>query len=185
MKKIIRHVLYKAQCQFCGTEFAFEKSDVQWHPASDNKKIMPFTSCPCCGQETPAKTDETTKIKLFPEPDYEEIQADQLQEKIDEYERAFQAFNIIKDKNAVVHIAKMQQQIDTFKAALLHINERIDNGNKCNLVYTEPLDDNDKHFINKIIRFIDEHIKTTENTPYEKSDRSVRRLSKRGCQPAL
>lgn len=167
MKKIIRHVLYKTQCQFCGTEFAFEKSDVQWHSASDNKKIMPFTSCPCCGQETTAKADETTKIKLVPEPDYEEIQADKLQEKIDEYETAYQAFNLIKDKNAVMHIAKMQQQIDTFKAVLLHASERIINGNKCNLVYTEPLDDNDKHFINNIIRFIDEHEHENHAEPQE------------------
>lgn len=50
----------------------------------------------------------------------------------------------------------MQRQIDTFKAVLLHINERINNGNKCDLVYTEPLDDNDKHIINNIIKFIDE-----------------------------
>lgn len=159
MKKIIRHVLYKTQCQFCGTEFAFEKSDVQWHSSSDNKKIMPFTSCPCCGQETPAKADETTKIKLAPEPDCEEIQADQLQEKIDEYERAFQAFNLIKDKNAVLHIANMQQQIDTYKAALLHISERIAHGNKCNMVVLSPIDEIDKAFINKIIEFIDEHSK--------------------------
>lgn len=158
MKKIIRHVLYKTQCQFCGTEFAFEKSDVQWHSSSDNKKIMPFTSCPCCGQETPAKADETTKIKLVPEPDREEIQADQLQEKIDEHETAYQAFNLIKDKNAVMHIAKMQRQIDTFKAALLHATERILHGNKCNMVVIDPLDDCDKHHINTIFKFIDEHL---------------------------
>ena len=132
MKKIIRHVLYKTQCQFCGTEFAFEKSDVQWHSASDNKKIMPFTSCPCCCQETPAKADETTKIKLVPEPDYEEIQAD-----------------------------KMQRQIDTFKAALLHASERILHGNKCDMVVIDPLDDFDKHHLKTIFKFIDEHTTTT------------------------
>lgn len=157
MKKIISHVMYKTQCQFCGIEFAFEKSDVINHVTNDNRWMKPFTACPYCGREVIAKADETTEIKLVPERDYEEIQADQLKEKIDEYETAYQAFNLIKDKNAVMYIARMQQQIDTFKAALLHINERIRNGNKCNLVYTEHLDDNDKHFINNIIRFIDEH----------------------------
>lgn len=57
----------------------------------------------------------------------------------------------------ISQIAKMQQQIDTLKAALLHINKRILHGNKCDLVYTEHLDDCDKHFIHNIIRFIDEH----------------------------
>lgn len=160
MKKIIRHVLYKTQCQFCGTEFAFEKSDCHVIPTADNKKIMPFTDCPNCGKETPAKADETTKIKLVPEPDYEEIQAEQLQEKIDEYETAYQAFNLIKDKNAVMQIAKMQQQIDTFKAALLHASERILHGNKCNMVVIDPLDDCDKHLIKTIFKFIDEHTTT-------------------------
>jgi hypothetical protein len=157
MKRILKHVLYKAQCQFCGCEFAFEKSDTFNRPTADNKKILPFTSCPCCGQETPAKADETTKIKLVPEPDYEEIQADKLQEKIDEYETAYQAFNLIKDKNAVMHIAKMQQQIDTFKAALLHASERILHGNKCYMVVIDPLDDCDKHLIKTIFKFIDQH----------------------------
>lgn len=69
--------------------------------------------------------------------------------------------------NEISEIARMQQQIDTFKAALLHINERIINGNKCNLVYTEPLDDNDKHFINNIIRFIDEHERENHTEPKE------------------
>lgn len=64
--------------------------------------------------------------------------------------------------NEISEIAKMQQQIDTFKAALLHINERITHGNKCNLVYAGPLDDNDKHFINNIIRFIDQHAHAPE-----------------------
>lgn len=161
MKKIIRHVLYKTQCQFCGTEFAFEKSDCHVRPTADNKKILPFTECPNCGHETPAKADETTKIKLVPEPDCEEIQADQLQEKIDEYETACQAFNLIKDKNAVMHIAKMQQQIDTFKAALLHASERILHGNKCDMVVIDPLDNCDKHHLETIFKFIDEHTTTT------------------------
>lgn len=162
MKKIIRHVLYKTQCQFCGTEFAFEKSDTQTRQTADKKKIMPFTDCPNCGKETPATADQSTEIKLPPSREIEEANAEQLQRLIDEYETAYQAFSLIKDKNAVMHIAKMQQQIDTFKAALLHASERINNGNKCNLVYTEPLDDNDKHIINNIIRFIDQHTKTEQ-----------------------
>ena len=158
MKEIIRHVLYKTRCQFCGTEFAFEKSDCHVRPTAGNKKILPFTECPNCGKETPATADQSTEIKLPPAREIEEAHADRIQQQIDEYETAYQAFNLIKDKNAVMHIAKMQQQIDTFKAALLHINERINNGNKCNLVYTEPLDDNDKHFIKTIFKFIDEHL---------------------------
>lgn len=162
MKEIIRHVFFKTQCQFCGCEFVFEKSDTHTRPTADNKKILPFTECPNCGKETPATADQSTQIKLPPAIEIEEAHADRIQQLIDEYETAYQAFNLIKDKNAVMHIAKMQQQIDTFKTALLHINERIKNDNKCNLVYTEPLDDNDKHFINNIIRFIDEHIKNEQ-----------------------
>jgi len=57
----------------------------------------------------------------------------------------------------VSQIAKMQRKIDTFKAALLHISERITHGNKCNMVVLEPIDETDRAFINKIIEFIDEH----------------------------
>lgn len=149
MKKIIRHVLYKTQCQFCGTEFAFEKSDCHVRPTAGNKKILPFTECPNCGNETPATADPSTEI--------EEAHADRIQQQIDEYETAYQAFNLIKDKNAVMHIAKMQQQIDTFKAALLHASERILHGNKCDMVVIDPLDDCDKHLIKTIFKFIDQH----------------------------
>lgn len=129
MKKIIRHVFLKTQCQFCGCEFAFEKSDIYNQVTADNKKIMPFTECPQCGKETPAQSHEVAEINYG----------------MDAY-----------------YIANMQQQIDTFKAALLNINERINNGNKCNPVYTEPLDDNDRHFFNNIIRFIDQHAHAPE-----------------------
>ena len=82
----------------------------------------------------------------------------------EQYEQQTQRHHLCAN---VIQIARMQQQIDTFKAALLHINERIRNGNKCNLVYTEPLDDNDKHFINNIIRFIDEHERENHTEPKE------------------
>ena len=158
MKKIIRHVLYKTRCQFCGTEFAFEKSDCHVRPTAGNKKILPFTECPNCGKETPAIADQSTEIKLPPAREIEEAHADRIQQQIDEYETAYQAFNLIKDKNAVMHIAKMQQQIDTFKAALLHASERILHANKCNMVVIDPLDDCDKQNINTIFKFIDEHL---------------------------
>lgn len=130
MKKIIRHVFYKTQCQFCGTEFAFEKSDCHVRPTADNKKIMPFTDCPNCGKETPATADQSTQITMQP----------------------------ATENASVSHIAKMQQQIDTFKAALLHASERILHANKCNMVVIDPLDDFDKHHINTIFKFIDEHL---------------------------
>lgn len=60
----------------------------------------------------------------------------------------------------VRQIAKMQQQIDTFKAALLHASERILHGNKCDMVVIDPLDDCDKHLIKTIFKFIDEHTTT-------------------------
>lgn len=161
MKKIIRHVLYKTQCQFCGTEFAFEKSDTYNRPTADNKKILPFTECPNCGKDTPATADQSTEIKLPPAIEIEEAHADRIQQLIDEYETAYQAFNLIKDKNAVMHIAKMQQQIDTFKAALLHASERILHGNKCDMVVIDPLDNCDKHHLKTIFKFIDEHTTTT------------------------
>ena len=59
---------------------------------------------------------------------------------------------------SVSQIAKMQQQIDTFKAALLHASERILHANKCNMVVIDPLDDCDKQNINTIFKFIDEHL---------------------------
>lgn len=60
----------------------------------------------------------------------------------------------------VSQIANMQRQIDTFKAALLHASERILHANKCNMVVIDPLDDCDKHHINTIFKFIDEHTTT-------------------------
>lgn len=130
MKKIIRHVFYKTQCQFCGTEFAFEKSDCHVRPTAGNKKILPFTECPNCGKETPATADKSTQITMQPATENADVSL----------------------------IAKMQQQIDTFKAVLLHASERILHDNKCNMVVIDPLDNNDKHIINNIIRFIDEHL---------------------------
>ena len=126
MKRILKHVLYKAQCQFCGCEFAFEKSDTFNRPTADNKKIMPFTECPNCGKETPAQSHEVAEINYG----------------MDAY-----------------YIANMQQQIDTYKAALLHVSERITHGNKCNMVVLDQIDHTDRAFINKIIEFIDEHSK--------------------------
>lgn len=101
-----------------------EKTDVMNLATADNKKIMPFTDCPNCGKETPAKSHEKAEINYGMD---------------------------------VYYIANMQRQIDTYKAALLHISERITHGNKCNMVVLEPIDETDRAFINKIIKFIDEH----------------------------
>lgn len=137
MKEIIKPgktQKYINTCTKCGCEFTYDDDDKRMEGQ--------FIKCPYCKSQC--------KVK-----DGQEVIFEQESEHSDEKTKLF-ALN--KD---VSEIAKMQQQIDTFKAALLHINERINNGNKCNLVYTDSLDDNDKHFINNIIRFIDEH--ATEN----------------------
>ena len=133
MKEIIKPgktQKYIHTCTKCGCVFTYNDDDKRMEGH--------FIKCPYCKSQC--------KVK-----DGQEVIFEQESEHSDEKTKLF-ASN--KD---VSEIARMQQQIDTFKAALLHINERINNGNKCNLVYTKPLDDNDKHFINNIIKFIDEH----------------------------
>lgn len=143
MKEIIKQgktEKYIHICNRCGCVFIYEPSDLVGFRSVENAIV----DCPCC------KTKQSTA-------------KDTLYEKTSEQETPR---HTSCENASVSQIARMQQQIDTFKAALLHINERINNGNKCNLVYTEPLDDNDKHFINNIIKFVNEHIQehTLKNT---------------------
>lgn len=128
MKKIIRHVLYKTQRQFCGTEFAFEKSDTQTRQTADKKKIMPFTECPNCGKDTPATADQSTEITMQP----------------------------ATENASVSQIAKMQRQIDQFDNLFLHIHQRIHQNCTCNNVIISDIDRH-KTTINEIIRIIDLH----------------------------
>lgn len=130
MKKIIRHVLYKTQCQFCGTEFAFEKSDTFNRPTADNKKILPFTECPNCGKDTPATADKSTETTM---------------------QQATENANVSQ-------IARMQRQIDQFDNLFLHLHQRIHQNCTCENVIISDIDIY-KTTINEIIRIIDLHNK--------------------------
>ena len=135
MKPIIKHVFYKTQCQFCGTEFAFEKSDIYNQVTADKKKIMPFTECPQCGKRTPANTNEQTEIK------------DQKR---------------LSD-NKVTEIAKLSAQLTVYQNVLFAIAQAIRDKKPAkeytkNIIVT-PLDNGDKHLINDIIEFIDQQQK--------------------------
>ena len=129
MKKIIRHGKIDRYIHTCS------KCGCEFLYDENDLWTMGTLSCPECGKNDLPKND----------PLHETIEEQETREHI--------------SNNEVSEIARMQQQIDTFKAALLHINDRITHGNKCNLVYTDPLDDNDKHSINNIIEFIDQHSK--------------------------
>lgn len=134
MKKIIKHgktEKYIHTCSSCGCVFTYELGDLVGFRSVENAIV----DCPCCKNK-----QSTAKDTLYKKTCEQQTPR-----------------HTSRENASVSLISKMQQQIDTFKASLLHINERINNGNKCNLVYTEPLDDIDKHFINNIIRFIDEH----------------------------
>lgn len=136
MKEIIKPgktKKYIHTCTKCGCEFTYDDDDKRMEGQ--------FIKCPYCKSQC--------KVK-----DGQEVIFEQESEHSDEKTKLF-ALN--KD---VSEIAKMQQQIDTFEAALLHASERILHGNKCNMVVIDPLDDCDKHHLKTIFKFIDEHTTT-------------------------
>lgn len=135
MKKVISTKIYKTECENCGCLFEYDKTEIITGALKDPFTMddLHYVECPRCKNLTkhkPIEQEEPTTAK--------------------------EAFNLIKDKNAVMYIAKMQQQIDQFDNLFLHLHQRIHQNCTCENVIISDIS-RYKTTINEIIRIIDEH----------------------------